>query len=525
MDMVLFQRRIASAFYHNCGKHGSVTNEARQRGVSRQAIYRESWWVHKQLRAPTWQAERLTLHSRIRALEQQVALLEQQHTWSILLDPDRQAEFASVGQATGVSLPVLRTLLAVLLKERTPSVAKLGRWTKAAGEKAGEVLQVLDELTRPKVRQAVVDEIYTKQPVLMVVEPESLCWAAGPLSAQATGEAWLAELRRLPNLEGVARDAGSGLSRGVQLLNEERACQKVQPVADQLDHFHSLRDGGRGLGRAARTAKQAYAKAEKGQKALDERGRQGQSLAGISTHVQNLWQKAEEALDVWSAQESCWQQAKEALLLVTKEGELNTRERAEKMLASALAPLPDGDFAKSKRLLHQEQTLTYLDEVQRKLESLPAPGEVKQAAVQQECLRRRPELLQGESQAAAALRGVLLMCTVVLAKAEAVGIATVQAVKTIFRTTWRASSLVECLNSVLRMQQARHRKMSQGLLDLKRLHWNCHEFRTGRRRGQSPYQHLGIKLPPGVSWWELLKWPPEQLRAHLSALQLQVWPP
>jgi hypothetical protein len=28
---------------------------------------------------------------------------------------------------------------------------------------------------------------------------------------------------------------------------------------------------------------------------------------------------------------------------------------------------------------------------------------------------------------------------------------------------------VECVNSVARMQQARHRKMTQGLLDLKRL--------------------------------------------------------
>ena len=43
---------------------------------------------------------------------------------------------------------------------------------------------------------------------------------------------------------------------------------------------------------------------------------------------------------------------------------------------------------------------------------------------------------------------------------------------------WRASSLVEGINSVLRMQQARHRRLTPGLLDLKRLYWNCHRFRT-----------------------------------------------
>jgi hypothetical protein len=80
---------------------------------------------------------------------------------------------------------------------------------------------------------------------------------------------------------------------------------------------------------------------------------------------------------------------------------------------------------------------------------------------------------------------------------------------------WRASSLVECLNSVARMQQGRHRKMTPGLLDLKRLYWNCRTFRTGRRRGQTPYALLGLRLPTS-DWWELLQRPPEQLRQALA---------
>ena len=94
-----------------------------------------------------------------------------------------------------------------------------------------------------------------------------------------------------------------------------------------------------------------------------------------------------------------------------------------------------------------------------------------------------------------------------------------KAVRSIFRNTWRASSLVEGVNSVLRMHQSRHRKLTPGLLDLKRLYWNCHVFRTGRRRGQSPYQRLGLKLPTDLDWWALTKMTPEQLRAELSALK------
>ena len=47
------------------------------------------------------------------------------------------------------------------------------------------------------------------------------------------------------------------------------------------------------------------------------------------------------------------------------------------------------------------------------------------------------------------------------------------AVSRVLRQTVRASSAVECMNSVLRMHQSRHRTVTQGLLDLKRLYWNC----------------------------------------------------
>jgi hypothetical protein len=204
---------------------------------------------------------------------------------------------------------------------------------------------------------------------------------------------------------------------------------------------------------------------------------------------------------------------------VTPEGELNTRARAEAALAATLPQLPDAEFAKAKRLLQQPQTLTYLDEVHRKLNALPVPAEIRATAIQQEVLRRRPELLQGNNTEAAALRGLLMIGAVILAKAGAVGQQAVNGVRNIFRNTWRASSLVECLNSAVRMQQARHRKMTQGLLDLKRLYWNTHTFRTGRRRRTSPYQRLGLPWPEGLRWWDLLKWTPEQLRDKLSALK------
>jgi hypothetical protein len=62
----------------------------------------------------------------------------------------------------------------------------------------------------------------------------------------------------------------------------------------------------------------------------------------------------------------------------------------------------------------------------------------------------------------------------------------------VLRTTVRASSAVEGINSVLRMQQGRHRKLTQGLLDLKRLYWNCRRLPTGRRRGHTASQSASV---------------------------------
>jgi len=519
MGLVVPTQRIASAFTVVFGRYGDVSRYAADRGVCRQSVYRESAWVLATLEGHRWQRQVADLKQQLQQAHQRLAEREAQLAQAVVLDRDKQAELACVAQAMGISLPEVHTLLEVLRPEHSVSVATLGRWTKAAGEKSGALLAVLDECTRAQVRQAAADEIYVTDPVLMVVEPESLCWVSGCLTDSVTGKAWANQFRQLSALEQVTRDGGTSLAKGVATVQEERHAQSQAALADQLDHFHTLRGGSQGVRKAENRLRSALAEAENCQAALERRRRHGQSENGYRHKARDRWAKASQAMDTWQERDETWQKTKAALQLVTPEGDLNTRARAEAILAETLPQLPDADFAKPKRMLQQPETLTYLDEVQRKLTALPVPAEVRQAAVRQECLRRRPELLQGDTPQAAALRGLLLVCAVVLAKADAVGQQAVQGVRAILRNTWRASSLVECINSVLRMQQARHRKMSQGLLDLKRLYWNCHTFRRGRRRDQTPYALLGVPWPQGLRWWDVLKWSPEQLRDKLSALK------
>jgi hypothetical protein len=516
VGMVAPQQRIASAFFVICGKYGDVSRYAQERGVCRQWVYREAAWVQKHL----GQREEIgRLQQQVRELSQRLVEQDQRLAQAVVLDKTKQEALAIVGQAQGVSLPVCRELLEVLIPGQSECVATLGRATKAAGQKAGPLLTVLDEQARQQVRDAAADEIYVKDPVLMVVEQESLCWLTGRLSETVNGEGWADAFRQLPHLEQVARDGGRCLQNGVAVINAERQARGQAPVVDQGDHFHALRSGGVGLGKEELQARQALAAAEKAQEELAQCRRQGTSERGPTLHALAAWRKAEKAMDLWSERERLWLKTKEALRLFTPTGELNTREQAEAVLAQTLPELPDA-FAKAKRQLRKPEMLNYLDHVQEQLKALDFPEEVKQAALRQEGLRQRPGLLQGEGPPVAALRGVLLVCAALLTKAGAVGQQAQGAVKDIIRRAYRASSLVECINSVVRMHQSRHRKMTQSLLDLKRLNWNCHTFRTGRRRHTTPYQRLGLNWPEGLPWWDALKLTPEQLRDKLSTAKM-----
>lgn len=518
MGMVAPFQGIASAFYVYFGDWGDVSRRAVLLGVSRQAIYRQSCAVVEVLE--NWQTELAAHRQQIEQLQKENAELraerDQRAALTVTIDADKQAEFASVGQANGVSLVVIHRLLQVLLG-KVPSVAKLGRMTLAAGRKAKETLAVLDELSRPLVKQVLADEIFTgKKPVLMAVEPNSLCWMSARLAPSRDGDEWAKEFRGLPNLEQLTCDQGSGLLNGLNKINAERAAAGQAKVQFQPDHFHLIRDGQKMLQRQKGRVSRAIKKAEAAEKKLAKVRRRGQNAAGYTGQARRRWQEAERAMDRWSACERSWQRLREGLNLFTPDGELNSRAKVEALIADVLPQLEGKDWDKVRRCLKRPEICTYLDRLEKKLAELPIAPEVREILVEAEGISRRPELTHDETSQAAGQRGIVLMAGVVIGLLGTAGKQAQEMVRHVIRRTWRASSLVEGLNSVLRMQQARHRKLSQPMVDLKRLYWNCRPFRTGRRRNKTPYERLGLRLPD-IRWWDLIKLSPEQLREKLSA--------
>jgi hypothetical protein len=520
--MVAAVQQLASAACVFFGPHGCVTAQAQQRGVSRQTLHREADAALQAVHGSATDQRLRQLQQQVDQLRQALAerqqQLEQRQRYTVVLDPDKQAEFVSCAQAEGVSLPVAGRLLRVCLAQETPSVAHLGRCSVAAARRSAPLLAVLDELSRPLTRRAAPDEIFVgRQPVLMVVEPESLCWLAGRKAAKRDGAEWAKEFRLLPALAQVSRDAGTGLEKGLHLVIDVRQQQGRQAIGDQLDHFHTLREGGWALRKSQGRASQALERAEQAQRQLQRQARHGQPKTGYATVAKQRWQQAEQAFDDWTANEQVWAGIQETLKLFTPEGELHTRQRAEGLVAAALPKLKGAEWSKAKRLLQRPETFTFLDRVHKELAAVPVASEVREAIVRSEGVRRQPHLAQGEGRQAAVVRGLVLVWGVVIASAGQAVEQAVGRVRGILRQAWRASSVVEGLNSVVRMQQGRHRRLTQGLLDLKRLYGNCRRFRTGRRRKTTPYERLGLCLPPGLSWWDLLKLQPEQLRQFVLA--------
>jgi hypothetical protein len=351
------------------------------------------------------------------------------------------------------------------------------------------------------------------RPALMVVEPQSLCWMTGRIAEARDGLTWAGEFARFPALRAVVRDDGTGLGKGVRLDNARRREAGLPEFDQTLDVFHTLREGGRALRKSWGVATRALERAEVAQKALDRLGRQGVSRQGHGTTTNRLWREAERLWDQAEAAERAWKRARSAFEFFTAEGRLNDRAQAAAVVEAALPHLGGAAWAKTRRLLLRPESFTFLDQVQERLAGLGLDPAVLSALLDLGGLQRQPGRLSS------ATRAWSLARTVQLAKSSPDWEKQTKRVRAVLRGVWRASSLVECINSVARMQQARHRKMTQGLLDLKRLHWNLKRFRTGRRKGQTPYGLLSLSVPE-MSFGEFLKLTPAELRKELSGQEV-----
>src|SRR5512144_890598 len=126
----------------------------------------------------------------------------------------------------------------------------------------------------------------------MVVEPESLCWMTGRMVQARDGVTWAEELARLPGLEAVVRDDGTGLGKGVKLGRARRRAADLPDRDDSLDVFPPRREAGPALRKTWGAATRALERGDAAQKGLERGGRRGRSRQGPGAAMDRLWRQA-----------------------------------------------------------------------------------------------------------------------------------------------------------------------------------------------------------------------------------------
>ena len=142
-----------------CGRRGAVTERAHQAGCSRQTVYDHAQQLVQRLAQRDQEVQ--ALQAAVDRLRGERDQWQRRAAQAVVVGAEQLERFAVVSQAMGVSLRQAEELLGTLLPaERVPDHATLGRWTKAAGRRAGAVLAVLDPLCAPAVRALCADEIF-----------------------------------------------------------------------------------------------------------------------------------------------------------------------------------------------------------------------------------------------------------------------------------------------------------------------------------------------------------------------------
>jgi hypothetical protein len=346
---------------------------------------------------------------------------------------------------------------------------------------------------------------------LIAIEPASMAAVVCTRAADRTAATWGVQLAPFTRLEFALSDGAKGIAAAVADRAEARREDPSAPALEHgLDIFHTAREAQRVLAPYWRRAEAAWEKAEAADVVVAEAKRQGidARARGLAGTARVEWGRARAALEQAERLQAAWDRARAALELFGPDGRLNDRATASAVIDAAAGELSGPDWSKLRRALEDHRSLAFLDRMHRRLELAEPRPDWREAMAWRWWLRHRR--VGGSDPVLELLRGVVRD-----RELEGEERASYERVAAVLGDTARASSAVECMNSVLRMQQSRHRRMTQPMLDLKRLYWNTRVFRSGPRKGRCPYQALGLDLPT-YDFWELLRSDPGRLTQELS---------
>jgi hypothetical protein len=201
---------------------------------------------------------------------------------------------------------------------------------------------------------------------------------------------------------------------------------------------------------------------------------------------------------------------------MTSDHQVNTREHGHQILSDVIQRLRSLTELEIDDLIvvlekRAPGCLIFLDQLQRALSSIPVELEqdseytseqIREWAIQEVCLGHA--MADDPSDEVFCAYRNLWEKVRSLKKLMPVFLKVVSAVRRILYHPRRASSLVECFNSILRPIQQVKKQVTQEFLWLKALHHNMKTFKQGKRKGKSPFQLLGVDFG-NQDWIRLLE--------------------
>jgi hypothetical protein len=370
-------------------------------------------------------------------------------------------------------------------------------WVHEQLDRAGEAslsLMQHEEIERA-VGALALDEIFRhQQPILTAIDPLTMMTLMPEAAENRKGETWQNLLEQYPNVKFVVSDQGSGLLKGVR--------DAAQEVAHQYDLFHFKRE----LRRLMRTQEarcyEAMEHVEQARKLIDS------PRLGVGARVQAVVEYQEKAAALDRRLEAFdWVEMIVAYLeeqfevYDDRRRKVRTRAAAEAAIDEALALLREVGEVNVKPLVTAIEGarvglftfLSVLEERLKKIEITWRAGAVSRQAVYDAVAQCWYRAARAHFSASTQRRYLSALIGLEYWERQIENFAEVrQQIYDALDQVVRASSAVECFNSMLRPYISVKKHLSRGFLALIALYWNMRPLK--QRGDQTPFQLSGVDL-------------------------------
>ncbi len=391
-----------------------------------------------------------------------------------------------------------------------PSVGWINAQINRASQAALALMQMPE--VRTKLSEAAIDELFNhKEPILSLVDPHTLMLAMPQRAENRQGVTWNKLLQQYPELEMVVSDQGSGLCKGVKLNDSE--------LAHQADLFHFLRNLQREVKRLESRCYRAIERVDDALRLTDE----PRLLDSARIQAWHEYRAKAAALDE-KLTEFDWL---ETIIAYLEENltAFDWRRQSLRSYTQAQAAICES-LDLMEKLVHLDVTpivsmiegirgtiVTFLKVLERKLSQVKIDWHIIRGSHSAVCSAiARVWYWQKCGDNTKQSLTALVALRYWQQRIENFPQVCQQVFDALDRVV-RASSAVECLNSILRPYISVKKHLSQGFLALIALYWNMRPLSS--RGGKSPFQLSGIDLGTD-DWVEMIE---VQLRRMAAAKQ------